>query len=405
MGASLKKDLRVSRVRPEESLNAFFFLFIGVLSQKLVVVRKTARSLVQVQNGPVVPRKRIEEAFDSFMHAPLGLGRLRVCNDRVGEQYPNLDWDVLGFGVVSTDDTYIMKCSIEETFLLGKLVPYGNIELNPSVDCRSLELWTGLKAYRRRDGRTQLFRPEQNALRMKMGAERLCMPSPSVEQFIDAVPPPGKALYLRSLPMGNGPILGLAPAPEFTFLVFSTPVGNYHEGRPALNLFVDNKIHKAIPGRTGGVKSITNHSPNQAKAKGYSDVFFLDCINGKYVEEVSASIHGTILPGITRMSSIDIAHSFGYQVKERLIRVEDLLEADEVFCTGTAVVVNPVGNVTYQDKRVEYKTGKEALSDKLYETLTRIQTGCIEGKMGWTLEVNVQDIFTTTPYFEPDKII
>ncbi|PON33644.1 Aminotransferase class IV [Trema orientale] len=218
-----------------------------------------------------------------------------------------------------------------------------------------------------------------------MGAERMWMPSPSVEQFIDAVkqtviankrfvPPPGKALYLRSLPMGSGPILGLAPAPEFTFLVFSTPVGNYHEMYLA---------------------------QTQAKAKGYSDVLFLDCVNGKYVEEVAAcnifvgnvvstpAIQETILPGITRMSIIDIAHSFGYQVEERLIRVEDLLEGDEVFCTGTAVVVNPVGSVTYQDKRVKNKTGKEALSDKLCETLTGIQTGCIEDKMGWILELAI----------------
>ncbi|EXC04272.1 Putative branched-chain-amino-acid aminotransferase 7 [Morus notabilis] len=341
---------------------------------------------------------------------------------RDGEQYANVNWDELGFDAVPTDYMYVMKCSIEEgDFSHGKLIPYGNIELSPSAGVLNYGqgLFEGLKAYRREDGRIQLFRPEQNALRMKMGAERMCMLSPTVEQFVDAVkqtviannrfvPPPGKgALYLRPLLMGSGPLLGLAPAPEYTFLIFASPVGNYHKGRPALKLFVEDKLQRAMPGGTGGVKSITNYSPvylaqTKAKAKGYSDVLFLDSAHGKYVEELAVcnifivkgnvvstpAIQGTILPGVTRKSIIEIALGFGYQVEERLIPVEDLLEADEVFCTGTAVIVNSVGGVTYQDKRVEYKTGKETLSKKLYETLIGIQTGRVEDKMGWTLEVN-----------------
>ncbi|XP_062105984.1 branched-chain amino acid aminotransferase 2, chloroplastic-like [Humulus lupulus] len=324
---------------------------------------------------------------------------------------------------------YMMKCSNEENFLHGKLIPYGNIELSPVAGVLNYGqgLFEGLKAYRREDGGIQLFRPEQNALRMKMGAERLCMQSPSVDQFIDAVkhvviankrfvPPAGKgALYVRPLLMASAPHIGMNFTPEFTFLVFSTPVGYFYKGRPPFDLFVEKKLRRAVPGGTGSIKSIANYAPvilaqAQATAKGFSDVLFLDSVNGKYVEEVAScnifmvkgnvvstpALHGTILPGITRKSIIDIALSFGYQVEERMIPVEELLEADEVFCTGTAVIVNPVSTVTYENKRVTYNIGKEVVSHKLYETLTGIQTGRIEDSMGWTLQVNVEDFASKT---------
>ncbi|PRQ22172.1 branched-chain-amino-acid aminotransferase 6-like isoform X2 [Rosa rugosa] len=339
-----------------------------------------------------------------------------------GEMYADgINWDDLGFGLIPIDYMYTMKCSDGENFSQGHLSPFGKIELCPSAGILNYGqgLFEGLKATRTEDGRIMLFRPQENALRMKMGAERMCMPSPSVEQFVDAVkqtvfankrwvPPPGKgSLYIRPLLVGSGSNLGLGPGLEYTFLIFASPVGNYHKGRAALNLYVEHKIHRATPGGTGGVKSVTNYSPvyqtqQQARAKGFSDVLFLDSATGKNIEEiVAANIfilkgnvistptlkHGTILPGVTRKSIIDIALDFGYQVEERVIPVEDLLAADEAFCTGTAVVVNPIGAVTYQDKRVEYKTGG-ALCQKLYETLTGIQTGRLEDKKGWTLEVN-----------------
>ncbi|XP_034229155.1 branched-chain-amino-acid aminotransferase 6-like isoform X1 [Prunus dulcis] len=342
-------------------------------------------------------------------------------HDADHEKYADVNWDELEFGLVPTDYMYTMKCSKGDEFSQGHLTPYGNIELSPSAGVLNYGqgLFEGLKANRTEDGRFLLFRPEENALRMKMGAERMCMPSPSPWQFLDAVkqtvlankrwvPPTGKGtLYLRPLLIGSGSVLGVGPAPEYTFLIFASPVGSYHKGLAALNLYVEDKLHRATPGGTGGVKSITNYSPvylaqKQARAKGFSDVLFVDSLTGKNIEEITAcnifilkgniistpTIHGTVLPGITRKSIIDIARDFGYQVEERVIPVEDLLEADEAFCTGTAVVVTPIGAVTYQDKRVEYKTGKGALSQKLYETITGIQTGRLEDKKGWTMEIN-----------------
>ncbi|CAN0864974.1 Branched-chain amino acid aminotransferase 2, chloroplastic [Linum grandiflorum] len=152
-----------------------------------------------------------------------------------------IDWDNLGFSYIATDYMYMMKCDQEGSFSNGELQRFGNIELSPSAGVLNYGqgLFEGLKAYNKEDGNILLFRPEENARRMQIGAERMCMPAPTVEQFVEAVketvlankrwvPPPGKgALYIRPLLMGSGAVLGLAPAPEYTFLIYVSPVGNY----------------------------------------------------------------------------------------------------------------------------------------------------------------------------------
>jgi branched-chain amino acid aminotransferase len=299
-----------------------------------------------------------------------------------------IDWDKIDFGLKPTDYMYAMKCSRDGEFSQGQLQPFGNIDINPAAGVLNYGqgLFEGLKAYRKQDGNILLFRPEENAIRMRNGAERMCMPSPTVEQFVEAVkttvlankrwiPPPGKgSLYIRPLLMGTGAVLGLAPAPEYTFLIFVSPVGNYFkEGVAPINLIVETEFHRATPGGTGGVKTIGNYAAvlkaqSIAKAKGYSDVLYLDCLHKRYLEEVSScnifivkdnvistpEIKGTILPGITRKSIIEVARSQGFKVEERNVTVDELVEADEVFCTGTAVVLSPVGSITYKSQR--YKT-------------------------------------------------
>ncbi|XP_061967860.1 branched-chain-amino-acid aminotransferase 2, chloroplastic isoform X2 [Populus nigra] len=316
---------------------------------------------------------------------------------------------------------YTMKCSSDGKFEQGQLAPYGNVDLSPSAAVLNYGqgLYEGTKAYRTEDGRLLLFRLDQNATRMKMGADRLCMACPSIYQFTDAVkqtalankrwtPPRGKGtLYIRPLLMGSGPILGLAPAPEYTFLIYASPVGNYFkEGLKPLNLYVEDEFHRATRGGAGGVKSITNYAPvlkamARAKSRGFSDVLYLDSANKKNLEEVSScniflvkgniistpATSGTILEGVTRRSIIEIALDHGYQVEERAIPLDELMDADEVFCTGTAVGVAPVGTITYQDRRVEYNVGEESVSQKLYSILEGIKTGVIEDKKGWTIEI------------------
>ncbi|KAJ7968376.1 Branched-chain-amino-acid aminotransferase [Quillaja saponaria] len=337
------------------------------------------------------------------------------------EKYANFDWDNLGFSLTPTDYMYIMKSNKDGNFSKGSLTPYGTFEISPAAAVLNYGqgLFEGLKAYRKEDGRIQLFRVEENANRMKMGAERLLMPSPSVEEFVNAVkqtvlankrwvPPYGKgSLYIRPLLMGSGGVLGIGPAPECTFLIFTSPIGIwYKDGSKPKSLLIEDGLSRAAPGGTGGVKSITNYAPvfeavNEAKAKGFTDVLFLDAATGKYIEEVSScnvfivkgniistpGIQGTILPGITRKSVIELALDFGYQVEERSIPVEDVIEADEVFCTGTAVGISPVSSITYKNKRAKYKTGAKSVSQKLCETLTGIQSGCIKDTKGWTVLV------------------
>nr|GMC62683.1 branched-chain-amino-acid aminotransferase 3, chloroplastic-like [Ipomoea batatas] len=345
-----------------------------------------------------------------------------LYNSSVTNEVVDLDWDNLGFGFMPTDYMYIMKCTQDKTFTKGELQRFGNIELSPSAGILNYGqgLFEGLKAYRKHDGHILLFRPEENALRMQMGAERMCMPSPTVEQFLEAVkatvlanerwiPPAGKgSLYIRPLLMGSGAVLGLAPAPEYTFLIYVSPVGNYFkEGLAPINLVVETEMHRATPGGTGSVKTIGNYAAvlkaqSAAKAKGYSDVLYLDSVHNKYLEEVSScnvfmvkgnmiatpAIKGTILPGITRKSIIDVAVNQGFQVEERAVSVDELLDADEVFCTGTAVVVSPVGSITHLGKKVTYgSNGVGLVSQQLYSTLTQLQMGITEDKMGWVVEV------------------
>ncbi|KAJ7944567.1 Branched-chain-amino-acid aminotransferase [Quillaja saponaria] len=316
----------------------------------------------------------------------------------------DIEWDNLGFGFLSTDYMYVMKCPQGGKFSNGELQCFGNIELSPSAGVLNYGqgLFEGLKAYRKEDGNILLFRPEENAMRMRMANRRW-------------VPPTGKgSLYIRPLLMGSGAVLGLAPAPEYTFLIYVSPVGNYFkEGVAPINLIVEHELHRATPGGTGGVKTIGNYAANYSadacsegtigllRPKAILTVLYLDCIHKRYLEEVSScnifvvkdkmiatpAIKGTILPGITRKSIIDVAQSQGFQVEERQVLVDELLDADEVFCTGTAVVVSPVGSVTYLGKRVSYGDGIGVVSQQLYSVLTKLQMGLIEDKMEWTVEL------------------
>nr|KJB16102.1 hypothetical protein B456_002G212600 [Gossypium raimondii] len=308
------------------------------------------------------------------------IGPLQTCEYRIYSrekaEYANVNWDELGFALTKTDYMYVMNFTEEEQkFFNGTLTRFGNIEMCPSSGILNYGqgLFEGLKAYRKEDEGILLFRPQENALRMKMGADRMCMPSPTVDQFMDAV----KKTVLANKRWGD------------------------------LNLMVEDNVHRAIPGGTGGIKAVTNYSPvykplTEAKAKGFSDLLFLDALTGSNIEEGSAcnifilkgnvistpTTHGTILPGITRKSIMEIASDFGYQVEERAIPIKEVFDAEEVFCTGTAMVVKSVASITYQGKRIGYKLGAETLAQKLHATLTGIQTGLIEDKLGWTMLID-----------------
>ena len=330
-----------------------------------------------------------------------------------------VDWDSLTFSMTETDFMYIAKTDIDAPWTPGEVLPYGNISISPAAGVINYGqgLFEGMKAYRTNAGRVVLFRPEENARRMQRGADRLKMPPVPESIFIDAVeqcvqqnsrwiPPMGKgALYVRPLLIGSGPVLGVAPAPEYTFMIYVTPVGPYFKGgMSCINLLISDHHHRAAPGGSGGVKAIGNYAPGMmpsknAKAAGYAEVIYLDAEEHKYVEEVGAAnffclkdgvlytpeLTGTILPGITRDSIIQLARHMGYEVVETKVEAEFAMSAEEAFCCGTAAVISPIGSITLGDKTSTYSDGVTPgeLTLKLYNALTNIQNEVDEDTFGW----------------------
>jgi len=330
-----------------------------------------------------------------------------------------IDWDNLGFDVMETRSMYKANCRIGEEWKLGGLIPYGTIELSPAAGVLNYGqgCFEGTKAYRTNKNKVVLFRPEMNAKRMAMSTRRLCIPEMNKEFFlqsvketlidnIDYVPPYGKgSLYIRPIVWGTSPALGVKPVEEYTFMVFVSPVGPYFKGgvKP-LRLTVSNDYHRAAPKGIGNAKAIGNYSASlypltEAKNRDFDEVIFLNAKDEKFVEEVGSAnlfvltgntiktpkLDGSILPGITRDSVITLAKdTIGLEVLETNVTLTELYDADEVFCTGTAVVVTPVGSITGVDGKHKIADGKMGqLTSKLRQLLTGIQRGDVSDEFGW----------------------
>ena len=334
----------------------------------------------------------------------------------------DIDWDKLTFSLTPTDTMYVATTTAEDPWMPGDLRPYGNISISPAAGLLNYGqgLFEGMKAYRTAKDRVVFFRPDENARRMQRGADRLKMPPVPESIFIDAVeqvvqanidylPPMGRgAMYVRPLLMGSGPVLGVAPAPSYSFMIYVTPVGPYFKGgMKAIDLLISNEFHRAAPGGAGGVKAIGNYAPGMmpsriAKSKGYAEVIYLDARTSTYIEEVGAAnffcvkdnvlytpeLTGTILPGITRASIIALARHLGYDVHEEKVSAEFAMSADEAFCCGTAAVISPIGSITHDDKKVTYGDGTPGImTTTLYDMLTGIQNEKQEDIFGWLHEV------------------
>ncbi len=337
----------------------------------------------------------------------------------------DIDWDKLTFSLTPTDTMYVATTTAEDPWMPGDLRPYGNISISPAAGVLNYGqgLFEGMKAYRTAKDRVVFFRPDENARRMQRGADRLKMPPVPESIFIDAVeqvvqanidylPPMGRgAMYVRPLLMGSGPVLGVAPAPSYSFMIYVTPVGPYFKGgMKAIDLLISNEFHRAAPGGSGGVKAIGNYAPGMmpsriAKSKGYAEVIYLDARTSTYIEEVGAAnffcvkdnvlytpeLTGTILPGITRASIIALARHLGYDVHEEKVSAEFAMSADEAFCCGTAAVISPIGSITHDDKKVTYGDGTPGImTTTLYDMLTGIQNEKQEDIFGWLHEVPLE---------------
>ena len=284
----------------------------------------------------------------------------------------------------------------------------------------------GMKAYQCKDGSVNLFRPDQNAKRLKASCERLMMPAFPEDKFVEAVKevvnanaryiPPygtGATLYIRPLVIGVGDTIGVSPAPEYIFTIFATPVGSYFKGgiKPA-NFWITD-YDRAAPKGTGAAKVGGNYGGSlipgtEAKKRNFADAVYLDPATHSKIEEVgSANFFGitkdnrfvtplspSILPSITKYSLLYLAkHKLGLQTSEEPVYLDQLDEFKEVGACGTAAVITPVGGMQYHDKFIEFYSETEVgpVTQKLYDLLVGIQFGDVEGPEGWIQKVPITE--------------
>ena len=331
---------------------------------------------------------------------------------------------VLGFGKYFTDHMFVMDYEAGKGWHNARIVPFGNISLHPAstVLHYGAEIFEGLKAYRTADGDVRLFRPIENIKRMNRSAERMCLPEIDEELFLKIlktfvkheerwVPHSfGTSLYLRPYTFGNDETLGVHTVSNAVFMLIASPVGSYYkEGINPVKIMIETEDVRTVRGGTGYTKCGGNYAAStrageRANKLGYSQVLWLDGVERKYIEEVGAmnvmfkvdgeiitpALTGSILPGITRKSCIEVLESLGYKVSERLFSVDELLEAiksgklEEAWGTGTAAVVSPIGRLMISG--TEYIIGDEKIGEvtkKLYDILTGIQWGTLPDEFGW----------------------
>ena len=332
----------------------------------------------------------------------------------------NIDWDNLGFGYIQTDYRYVSEYKNGE-WDNGKLTTDANIVLNESAGVLQYAqtCFEGLKAYRTVNNDVVCFRPDLNAQRMKDSCERLEMPVFPQDRFIDAVTetvrknidyvPPyghGATLYIRPYMFGKNPVMGVKPADEYEFRIFTSPVGPYFKGgaKPITLRIPD--FDRAAPKGTGHVKAGLNyamslHAIVDAHKQGYNENLYLDSATRTKVEETGgANIifitkdnkvvtpkSSTILPSITRRSLMQVAKDYlNLDVEEREIYIDEVKDFKECALCGTAAVLSPVGKIVNYDEEILFPAGMEKMGEitqKLYDTLTGIQLGKIDAPAGW----------------------
>ncbi|WP_022852771.1 branched-chain amino acid aminotransferase [Thermodesulfatator atlanticus] len=330
----------------------------------------------------------------------------------------------LPFGRIFTDHMFYMLYQKEKGWHSAQIKPYEPICLDPAavVFHYSQTIFEGLKAYYGVDGKIRLFRPDRNMARMNRSARRMCMPEIDEEFVLKALKKlvdiekawipkeKGSALYIRPLMMGTEAFLGVKPSGEYIFFIILSPVGAYYrEGFNPIKIYVTDKYVRAAPGGVGDVKTGGNYAASLAASEeamklGYTQVLWLDAVERRYVEEVGTmniffyfedelvtpSLTGTILPGITRESVIQMAKDWGINVTERRITIDEVIEGartgrlKECFGTGTAAVISPVGWLAYKGEEYVIAGGKTGpLARRLFDELTGIQYGEKPDPYGW----------------------
>ena len=337
----------------------------------------------------------------------------------------DIDFYNLGFGFIETNYMFVSDYK-NGKWDEGRLMPLGSIKISPAASVLNYGqgIFEGMKALRGKNGEITLFRPEENGKRLNISAERLLMPTYDTTKFIENVKkvvkaneefiPPydsGGSLYVRPIMIGSGPVLGINPAEEYKFIIFTSPVGPYFpDGFRTIDLEITKKYTRASPGGTGSTKTCSNYAGTmkpamEAKKNGYAQVIYLDAEKREYINEAGVANFcalingklttpkrdGTILDGITLKSVLVLAEKkLDLQIEEREISYKELFKdsCNEAFCTGTAAVITPIGLVSINNN-IKVFNNKEPgeITTKLYDLLTGIQRLEIEDDFDWIMKV------------------
>lgn len=352
--------------------------------------------------------------------------KIKIELTKTPKQKP--DQNNLGFGKYFTDHMFIMNYTNGKGWHDARIVPYAPLELDPStmVFHYGQAIFEGLKAYRTKNDNVLLFRPNKNMERVNLSNDRLCIPPIDEEFAVEAVKTlvnvdrdwipsaPGTSLYIRPFIIATDPYLGVRASNTYLFIIILSPSGAYYpSGLNPVKIYIESEYTRAVKGGTGYAKTPGNYASSMkaqdiAHEKGYVQVLWLDGVEKKYIEEVGAmnvffkingevitpSLEGSILPGITRDSVINLLRSWGVKVVERKLGIQEVYDAhaagtlEEVFGTGTAAVISPVGELNWNNNAITVNDGQIGeLSQKLYDTITGIQSGELEDSFGWTVRV------------------
>ena len=334
----------------------------------------------------------------------------------------------LVFGKCMTDHMFIIDYDEGQGWHDARIVPYGPLMIDPAAKVLHYaeEIFVGLKAYRTADGSIQLFRVMDNIKRMNDSADRLCMPQIPEDMAFEGIKalvemeqewvPSEKdtSLYIRPFMIGLDAALGVHSSHHVQFIVVVCPVGAYYpEGLNPVKIYIEDEDVRAVKGGTGMAKTGGNYAAslragNRAEAKGYTQVLWLDGVHRKYIEEVGAmnvmfkvdgkiltpDLNGSVLPGITRRSCIQLLKDWGYEVEERRISAEELFEAaksgklEEAWGTGTAAVISPIGELAEGDEKCIINNNQIGeVTQKLYDELTGIQWGRVADPHNWITKI------------------
>ena len=334
----------------------------------------------------------------------------------------------LTFGTIFTDHIFVMDFQEEKGWYDPRVEPYGPFPLDPAAAVLhyAQAVFDGLKAFRGRDGQVRLFRPQKHVERLIQSSQRLCIPPLDPDIALkslvtlvgiekDWVPSTvGTSLYVRPTIIASEPFLGVRPAKSYIYYVILSPVGAYYpEGINPVKILVVDKYVRAVEGGVGGAKTGVNYAASlyaaeEAKHAGFTQVLWLDGRERKYIDEVGTMnimmkigdeivtppLSGTILAGVTRDSALSLMRDWGLRVSERPVTIDEVAAAarkgtlEEVWGTGTAAVISPVGELAYKGERLVINGGRiGTLTQKLYDAIVGIQYGTAPDTRGWTVPV------------------